>query len=111
MANRMAGLFLMMSLLAGNAVAVDWVGYQVADLVRAIGYPAQTTVAPSGNALHIYILKDNQYKAADFSHRTRSGNLGYTIPGQLYHWWCHGYFEVDQQGIIVNTGYRGNSCR
>jgi len=99
----------------------SWQGRNINDFVKVWGYPNQKTTAPDGNTLYVYYYRDTvtyptQYNPGNTYVSTEGGKtiVSSTAPsfygGGTYHYRCTTWVEVNKNGTIVNTAFRGNDC-
>lgn len=100
----------------------SWLGHDVTELSRAIGYPTRTFKAPNGNTVYAYEKASSGYIPA-FTTPTYTNIHGYgnsatavttggqTIGGFQVNYWCNTFFETDSANKIVFWRWEGNACR
>jgi hypothetical protein len=100
----------------------SWQGGDAQTLVHVWGYPDHIQRAPDGNRLYVYRVSErgrNPVYTSPGMTQVRTGKQGETLVvntpplrsgGGTYHYVCTTWFEVSEQGTIVNTSFRGNDC-
>lgn len=99
---------------------VQWHGAHVQDLTRHWGPPTVVIPLSNGNANYTYVrhqlytapaplASSMNYMNVDGTPIYASGFNGGVI-GQTISLFCNTAFEVDPQGIIVNSQFQGNGC-
>lgn len=86
---------------------VQFKGLEVNEVVHCFGYPTQTMVAPNGNKVYIYLRERSTYIPAITN---KIGNGYYTTGGNTAYDYCKTYFEVNDNGIVVNVDREGTIC-
>lgn len=92
-----------------------WVGQDINDLIKKIGYPDSTYVLPNGNKVYVY-ERSRIYSYPSMSmgygywpyYHGGYGMFGYGT--DVVYKTCKLYLETNKKGIIVKWGSRGNSC-
>jgi len=92
-----------------------WVGQDINDLIKKIGYPDSTYMLPNNNKVYVY------ERSRVYSYPSTSMGYGYW---PYYHGGygmigygtdvvqktCKLYLETNKKGTIVKWGSRGNAC-
>jgi len=93
----------------------SWVGQNINDLVKQIGYPDSTYTLPNKNTVYVY------ERSRIYSYPTMSmgyggfggyhgGYYGFGYGTDVVQKTCKLYLETNRKDIIVKWGSRGNSC-
>jgi hypothetical protein len=102
----------------------SWVGGKARKLVRTSpwGYPDYKEKLADGNSLYIYNHHRNMYippitiPGETHVDQTQPGvtvvtqTPSTTTPGFVEHYRCKTWFEINRQGNIVGTNFKGNDC-
>lgn len=92
-----------------------WVGQDINDLIKKIGYPDSTYILPNKNRVYVYersrIYSYPSMNMGYFHGPYHSGYYGmYGYGTEVVHRTCKIYFETNRKDIIVKWGSRGNAC-
>jgi len=93
----------------------SWVGQDINQLVKKIGYPDSTYVLPNKNKVYVY-ERSRVYSYPSMSMgygygRYYYGNYGmFSYGNDVVQETCKLYLETNKKGIIVKWGSRGNHC-
>lgn len=90
----------------------SWLGIDAEELVNQWGYPSQQIKAPNGNDVYVYewsatgtlptYTTVNVYGGTIFANTYGGGQLTY---------WCRTFFEINEDGKIIQWKWEGNNCR
>ncbi len=92
-----------------------WVGQDINDLIKKIGYPDTTYILPNKNKVYVY-ERSRIYSYPSMSmgyghwpyYHGGYGMFGYGT--DVVQRTCKLYLETNKHGIIVQWGSRGNAC-
>jgi hypothetical protein len=99
----------------------NWQGAKMSDLINTWGYPDAAVRLPNGDLVYMY-TRQRFYTTPTTPMMTPtiinvSGTPmyattynGMVMGGQSYILSCRTWFEVNRQGVIVNTQFQGNNC-
>ncbi len=92
-----------------------WIGQDINDLIKKIGYPDSTYVLPNGNKVYVYERsRIYSYPSMSLGYGRFGGYYGgygmYSYEPDIVYQTCKLYLETNKKGIIVKWGSRGNSC-
>lgn len=97
----------------------SWMGQDITDLIKEIGYPDSTFVLPNKNKVYVY-KKSTIYAYPPMPVMGYGYNPYYpyyggyammTYGNDIVHESCKLFLETNKKGIIVKWGSRGNACR
>lgn len=84
-----------------DAVCNSWMGNSIDDLVRSWGPPSQISSLNSGNKIYVWVKTGG----------ATTVQFGQGLPANTYINYCKTWFEVSQEGQVVQWRYEGNMCR
>ena len=92
-----------------------WVGQDINDLIKKIGYPDNTYMLSNDNKVYVYERsRIYSYPSMSMGYGYWPYNYGgYGMFGyntDVVQRTCKLYFETNKKGIIVKWGSRGNAC-
>ncbi|MGB5157468.1 hypothetical protein [Desulfobacterium sp. N47] len=112
-----------------DQVREKWVGANINKLIEQHGYPDRSVKAPNGNTVYIVIKNIKKFypvavirqperkeidiyntKTGAYSYGTGTTGSGLTIEHQIKRTECSGYFEVNNENIIVDIKFKGDEC-
>ncbi len=93
----------------------SWVGHNITNLMKEIGYPDTTFILPNKNKVYVY-KKSTIYiyptmPIVDYGYGRYYGHysmVGY--PNDYREESCKLFLETNKKGIIVKWDFRGNHC-
>lgn len=93
-------------------VCDSWIGAPETELIRLWGYPQNTLQLQNGNTVYVYssggtFTMPSHY---DTSEDVWGKTQVHITEGTTITLWCCTYFEIDEQGIIINYRFEGNNC-
>ena len=89
-----------------------WIGRDVNMLSSEFGYPVDTLKAPNGNIVYVYERRTTYTTAPTYqTYGQGKDSLTVETEAQTVESWCRIYFEVNEQGRIVQWYLEGNACR
>jgi len=98
-----------------------WQGSNIQDLMKSWGYPDAGAKLPNGNTVYMYTRQQTfiapptpnttptiiNARGTPLAVSTYNGEF---VGGQEIPMTCRTWFEVNPQGVIVNTRFQGNNC-
>ncbi len=112
-----------------DEVRSKWIGVDINKVIEKHGYPDHSVKAPNGNNVYIFVKNIKKFypvpvlrqperndidmyntKTGTYSYGTSTNNGGLTIEHQIQNKECAGYFEVNNDKIIVDIKFKGDEC-
>lgn len=88
-----------------------WKGQDVDTVVRWWGQPDATEKLSSGNHMYVYARLHHPLIAfGDTEAQTPQADSKRTLAATDVYIHCSSYFEIDPQGKVVSTYFRGDDC-
>ena len=93
-------------------VCDSWIGAPETELIRLWGYPQTTLQLQNGNTVYVYSSEGTfTMPSQHSSYEDAWGRTQVNITeGKTITLWCRTYFEIDNQGVIINYRFEGNNC-
>ena len=99
----------------------NWQGARMTDLINHWGYPDSAIKLPSGNTVYMYthqqlytmptpMVPSMTFVNVNGTPIYATGFVGGGYGGQTQLLYCRTWFEVNRNGVIVNSQFQGNNC-
>jgi hypothetical protein len=86
-----------------------YVGASGENIVADLGYADYLSESPSGNRLFVYTKSFTSTSSVNCWTDGISSQV--CTGGSAFEFWCKTYFEVDDENLVVDFSFKGNSCK